>query len=221
MAVISRSVRDRIFGPPGKVDRVTVLTPWGIKVVCHRLIAPLFLICCQDAHDHVTDWVPRRIDSYNFRPIRGTKDNPSMHGYALAWDFFITGPTVPPPGGVWTPHNSLTPRFAECFTRRGFRWGADFDRVDLPHIEWPGGLPSHTATPVTPVPPSPSLEDDFMLDPHGTSRILFRTYLGRNPNNQQELDFHAIRLAQVGLNARCVELSESAEGKAWEARQRG
>lgn len=218
MAVISRAARDRIFGAPGKVDKVQVVTPWGLTVQCHRLIAALFLQACREAYDTVPHWRPKRIDSFNFRPIRGSK-SPSMHGYALAWDFFITGPTTPPPGGVWTPDNPVPPEFAACFTRRGFRWGATFDRVDLPHIEWPGGLPTGII-PGPVQPPAPIEEDDFMADPHGTARMLMRIYLGRNPNNQAELDLHAYAVAKDGLNARAQALADSPEGKAWEAKQR-
>lgn len=158
MAINPRE-RARIFGPPGRGDYVTIVTPWGMKVVAHRLIAALFLEACREAYEEVPWWRPKRIDSYANRPIRGSS-SPSMHAYALAWDFFITGPNVPPPGGVWTPDNPVPPEFAECFTRRGFRWGAQFSRVDLPHIEWPNGLPDYTATPARPAPPS-GQEDDL------------------------------------------------------------
>lgn len=143
MAAISEAERNRIFGLPGQVRRITVTTPWGLRTVCHELLAPLFLRACRDAS--ACTWKPLRVDGYNPRPIRGTENYArpvwSMHAYALAWDFFATPPDVPPPGGVWTPDNPVSADFAACFTRQGFRWGKTFSRTDIPHIEWPGGLP--------------------------------------------------------------------------------
>lgn len=161
--MITDAARSRIYGPPGKVDKVTITTPWGIKVACHRLIVDVFLDACQEAHDTVT-WQPRRIDSYNPRPIRGTEndDDPqwSLHAWALAFDFFATPPGIPPPGGVWTPDDAVPATFAACFTRRGFRWGATFKRRDVPHIEWPAGLPDN----VTPAEDDMTPEESQKLD---------------------------------------------------------
>jgi hypothetical protein len=142
--------RSSFFGKPGAVDRVTVTTPWGIKVVCHRAVAALFLEACEEAA-RTCKWRPRRIDGYNHRPIRGSAA-PSLHGYALAWDFFATPPNVEPPGGVWTPHNALPSDFALCFTRRGFTWGAFWRRKDVPHIEWAGPPPAARASTRAPAP---------------------------------------------------------------------
>lgn len=144
MAAITGTQRAAIFGQPGKVDRITVTTPWGMRVSVHRLIADRFLQACAAAAKCA--WKPQRVDSYNPRPIRGEDgsdlDEWSLHAWALAWDFFVTPPNVPPPGGVWTPVNGVPADFAKCFTDLGFRWGATFGRKDVPHIEWPGGLPS-------------------------------------------------------------------------------
>lgn len=227
MAVISRAERDRIFGPAGHVDLVTVVTPWGIKTTAHRLIAAHFLAACRDAYQTST-WKPLRIDSYNPRPIRGTEDDPvpkwSMHSWALAWDFFATPPNVPPPGGVWTPDNPVPADFAHCFVRRGFRWGAEFSRVDLPHIEWPGGLPSDTATEATPVPHHQEADDvigtDQLDDRKATIRAGFRSMLLRNPNDQAELDVHVLFLARSGYEAWVQMIVDSAEGKAALAAER-
>lgn len=83
------------------------------------------------------NWVPQRIDSYNCRQIRGSSSW-SRHAYAAAWDFFATGPTEPPPGGVWKPDNTVPPWFAHHFKKRGFTWGAEWSRADWPHLEWSG-----------------------------------------------------------------------------------
>lgn len=69
-------------------------------------------------------------------------------------------------------------------------------------------------------PPAHKAPEDYMADSHGVARMLFRLYLGRNPNDQAELDAHAWALAVHGLGARCQQLADSAEGKAWEAKQR-
>lgn len=202
---LTQPQRSKVYGtPPNAGPRKTVTTPWGIKVVVHTLIADVFLAACREAHSTVT-WRPQRIDSYNARPIRGSTKW-SMHAYALAWDFFATPPSMPPPGGVWTPLNPVPPEFAACFTRRGFRWGATFKRVDLPHIEWPGPPPA--ATP-------PEQEDDEM-NPRALARLAMRTFLGRNPNDPAELEAHAKRAA-ADEDAYCRDLADSAEGKAYEA----
>lgn len=162
---ISGAQRVAVFGQPGHVNRVVVTTPWGIKVQCHALLAPLFLEACNEAAGH--EWKPQRIDSYNPRPIRGQDGNVidewSIHSWALAWDFFATPPNVPPPGGVWTPDNPVPAEFAACFTRRGFRWGASFRRKDLPHIEWADGLPTN----------APQQEDDDLNE--GQDKVLRAT----------------------------------------------
>lgn len=164
MAVISALQRASVFGQPGRVPRVQVVTPWGIAVQCHELIAPRFAAACQEAHDTVA-WTPQRIDSYNPRPIRDTDGDRleewSLHSQALAFDFFATPPNVPPPGGVWTPDNGLPADFAAVFERYGFRWGGRWTtRRDVPHIEWADGRPS----PLTAAPPTAPPEDDDMAD---------------------------------------------------------
>ncbi len=153
MGQITAARRTAIFGQPGHVDKIAVMTPWGVPTQCHVLIAPLFTQACEAAF-HIP-WDPQRIDSYNPRPIRGEDgdelDEWSLHAWCLGWDFFATPPNMPPPGGVWTPDNGVPEAFARCFTDRGFRWGGDWNRRrDVPHIEWADGLP-------------PDLEDDMPL----------------------------------------------------------
>lgn len=136
---LTYAARNQYYGPPGGVPVRYVTTPWGMRACVHPLVADVFLEACREAH-RLCSWRPQRIDSYNPRPIRGST-KPSMHGYALAWDFFATPPNVAPPGGVWTPNNGLPADFARCFTRRGFTWGAYWTRKDIPHIEWAGPPP--------------------------------------------------------------------------------
>lgn len=179
---LDRAERDQLFGQPGHVNKHLVTTPWGLTVWCHDIIAPAFLSACKDAA--ACSWKPHRIDSYNYRNIRGSTAV-SMHAYALAWDFFATPPNVPPPGGVWTPDNPVTPEFAACFTRRGFRWGATFTRQDLPHIEWPGGRPTRAQEAPHPedhiqeadMPLGRSIDDDRKANIYD----LYVTHLGREP----------------------------------------
>ncbi len=139
--------RNQLFGAPGRIAKTTVVTPWGLRAEVHRSVAGVFLAACHEAYA-TCSWRPRRCDSYANRPIRGSY-NPSLHSYALAWDFFVTPPTKAPPGGVWTPHNAVPANFAGCFTRRGFTWGARWKRRDIPHIEW-SGPPPGAHTPYTP-----------------------------------------------------------------------
>lgn len=142
MARISNAERARHFGEPGKVRTVKVLTPWGVTAVVHELLRDQFIVACERAK-RKSDWVPKRIDSYNPRPIRGTKDTWSIHAWALAFDFFATRPTEPPPGGVWKPDNTVPPEFAAAFEELGFTWGAKFrSRADYPHIEWASAPPA-------------------------------------------------------------------------------
>lgn len=131
--------RNRFFGAPGRVAKTTVMTPWGIRAEVHQAVAGVFLAACHEAYA-TCSWRPRRCDSYANRAIRGSY-NPSLHSYALAWDFFATPPTQAPPGGVWTPYNAVPANFAACFIRRGFTWGAYWKRRDVPHIEWSGPPP--------------------------------------------------------------------------------
>ena len=145
MGRISNAERSHLFGPPGdRSQLVTVDTPWGIRVAVHEKIAATFVAACREA-DRRSRWKPRRIDSFNPRPIRGSTAW-SIHSWALAFDFFATGPNVPPPGGVWTPANGVPADFASAFTDLGFTWGATFSRKDVPHIEWAAAPPTGTPT---------------------------------------------------------------------------
>lgn len=161
---LTTAQRTAQFGAPGNVDRIVVTTPWGVRTQVHRKIAPLFLEACAEAH-RSCGWRPQRVDGYNYRVVRGSS-SPSLHGWALAWDFFATGPNVPPPGGVWTPANGVPADFARCFTKRGFTWGAVWTRKDVPHIEWAGALPLSSAS-FTPQPE----EDDVALTDDQTKAL--------------------------------------------------
>lgn len=123
------------FGRPGDGGRITTYrTPWGITVSVHRLIKDRFAEACEQAALK-SNWRPRRIDSLSVRQIRGGSGW-SLHSWPLAWDFFATGPGVPPPGGVWTPVNGVPDDFGRAFEALGFTWGKRWNRMDVPHIEW-------------------------------------------------------------------------------------
>lgn len=136
---ISYAERARIFGAPGHVARRQVTTPWGIVVSCHELIVDRFVTACHHAR-YASSWTPRRIDSYNYRLVRGST-SASLHGWALAWDFFDR--PYPEPVDVWGPKNAPDKAFRDAFATHGFALGADFHtRQDWPHIEWCDGLPA-------------------------------------------------------------------------------
>lgn len=149
---ISYAQRVRIFGVAGnRRNTVTVRTPWGMDAVVHRVIVEPFKAACDEAAATVR-WRPQRCDSFAYRPIRNATSL-SLHSWALACDWFATPPGVAPPGGVWTPANAVPAEFARCFERRGFYWGARFSRRrDVPHIEWPGGVPGVVVPPAIPAP---------------------------------------------------------------------
>lgn len=140
--------RRRIYGQPGQVTRSVVTLPWGMRAQVHDAAKDVFLTACAAA-DKASPWKPKRVDSFAVRQVRGSTTT-SLHSYALAWDIFATGPTVPPPGGVWTPDNGVPAAFAAEFVSRGFTWGATWDRQDVPHIEWAGGLPVNGGSPAPP-----------------------------------------------------------------------
>lgn len=193
----------RYYGAPGEVDRVTVLTPWGIKVQSHAKVASIFRAACYEA-DEVSSWKPLRIDSYVNRAIRGST-TPSKHARALAWDFFATPPGVVPPGGVWTPDNALPKDFAHPFTRRGFTWGAVWTRQDIPHIEWneapPTAINPPEADDMTPE------QDQLLRDVHKwmsdqgkpmaeqVAQILWRLAVLENEGNGEPVSVEAVKQA--------------------------
>jgi hypothetical protein len=144
-ARISQDERTRLFGPHGDRGRITqVTTPWGIKVSCHVAVKEVFLAACADA-DRSSHWKPKRIDSFNDRPIRGSTTW-SNHAWALAWDFFDTAN----PADVWGAANAPDNAFREAFRRGGFYCGADYrDRKDYPHIEWSSAPPTPTIATAT------------------------------------------------------------------------
>lgn len=131
------------FGQPGDAGRITTYkTPWGITVSVHREVKDRFAQACDEAATK-SSWRPRRIDSLAVRKIRGGSSW-SLHSWAIAWDFFATGPGVPPPGGVWTPDNAVDEAFGQVFEKYGFTWGKRWDRQDIPHIEWADYPPNAT-----------------------------------------------------------------------------
>ncbi len=162
MTRLTSTERIRAYGHPGHADKVRIPTPWGIPVMCHRLVVDVFTDACNEAAATVA-WRPLRIDSYNYRTIRDSAE-PSLHGWPLAWDFFATPPNVPPPGGVWTPDDGVPADFAACFTRRGFTWGATWARKDVPHIEWAGPPPGPVTHTIPPEVPDMTPEQEAKLD---------------------------------------------------------
>lgn len=139
---VGQAERIRLWGQPGDAARITqVTTPWGITVSVHRDLANTFLAAC-NAAKAASSWVPKRIDSYNKRPIRGGSEW-SLHSWALAWDFFSSPPGVPPPGGVWAATSAPDAAFRNAFAAFGFRLGANYSgRKDYPHIEWVAAPPA-------------------------------------------------------------------------------
>lgn len=163
LVAITRAQRDKAYGPMtwygpnvGVVaERLRSMpTPWGTKVTVHELVASHWAEAMEVAAAEVPEFRPRRTDSFVPRLIRASTAI-SMHAYGLAIDFFTTPYPTPPPGGVWTPLELRTPEaaaFRAVFARYGFRLGADFTRVDLPHIEWAAAPP--TTRPPDPPPPA-------------------------------------------------------------------
>jgi len=148
---LSDAQRRQVFGAPCVTrNLVTVVTPWGMRVQAHHLVAERFLYACRTAHQ-IARWTPRRVDSYACRTIRGSTAM-SLHSYGLAWDWFNLA--LPQPVDVWGPVNAPDRDFRAVFKQAGFSLGSEFtSRQDYPHIEWAGGLPpaSPTATGIVPL----------------------------------------------------------------------
>lgn len=146
--------RRAAFGAPCTEQQLITVDLWGQRVRAHQLVATQLIRTCQLAHEilvhrGIGHEVPLRVDSYNCRPIR-SQDPPevraavSMHAYGLAWDLFRTPPSIPPPGGVWTPTAKLPKALVDVFELAGFTWGGRWARRDEPHFEWaaPPPLPA-------------------------------------------------------------------------------
>ena len=135
--------QDRCAYPSELVKVKTPFTYHGapIYVTCHKSVKARFRLACRRAKRY-SDFGKKdkveRIDSFVCRAIRGSSTI-SNHGKGKAWDIFATGPTVPPPGGVWKPDTTFGKDFAYCFTDLGFTWGSEWQRQDWPHLEWSGG----------------------------------------------------------------------------------
>lgn len=185
VARLTTAQRGGLYGRPGDTVRyATVLTPWGLKARCHKAVLGVFVDACNEA-SKTSRWVPRRIDSFAHRNVRGSS-SVSLHSWALAWDFFATDPGVVPPGGVWKPDDTVAVDFARCFTDQGFTWGATFTRQDWPHIEWAGALPVVSA-------PTSQEEErmrepvDALPDPQGGIWVLSRDGAVRNYRGARHL----------------------------------
>lgn len=146
MNPIDRFRRSREYGSPGKVKTVIVTTPWvrddgsKVRTQVHEALADRFSLACVLAAQNCPWWRPQRAEGYVNRLIRD-RLVPSMHAYGLAIDFFTTAPNVPPPGGVWWPHDTMPLQFAAPFLQLGFSWGATWiSRKDAPHMEFTGSI---------------------------------------------------------------------------------
>lgn len=120
-------------------ELVTISSPWKyngerIRLTCHEAVAPRLKFAMRLAYLY-SRFKPKRIDSFNCRPIRGSSTI-SNHGKGAAWDIFATPPTQYPPGGVWKPDETFGEMFALAFKLSGFTWGKYWTREDWPHIEW-------------------------------------------------------------------------------------
>lgn len=135
---VNTARRIAMFGQPGDRARyVTVRTPWGMSVTCHRDVQAQFVAACDDAN-RSSSWRPRNIGSLSVRKVRGG-DDWSLHAFALAWDIFDTTA----PADVWGPKNAPDAAFRDAFKRHGFYLGAEFsNRKDYPHIEWAADPPA-------------------------------------------------------------------------------
>ena len=134
-----------VIGSPCDASRLTsYTTPWGLTVTVNKAVERRFREACNKAFNKSKwrrrtgrkGWVPKRIDSYNCRQIRGSSSW-SRHAYGAAWDFFDR--PWPEPVDVWGNDNSPPEWFANCFKQYGFTWGGDWQsRPDFPHLEWSG-----------------------------------------------------------------------------------
>lgn len=146
MSRLSDRERQAAYGPPGKVDTVSYQTPWGRRVLVHRLLKHRFDAACRAAQ-LASDWWPQRIDDFPPRDNSGLRrrrirdgDSWSLHSYGLAFDFFDR--PFPEAVDVWGPANAPDEAFGQAFEEYGFTWGARWKRQDWPHIEWAGPPPN-------------------------------------------------------------------------------
>lgn len=147
---LSESARGRHYGPPCQRSSYLTAELFGLDVVVHRLVHAHLIAAMRLAHrellrNDAMHAAPLRIDSYNCRRIAGSQSW-SLHARGLAWDVFRTPPGVPPPGGVYTPHDALHPAFVYALERAGFTWGGRWRRPDRPHFEWSSAPPPAALT---------------------------------------------------------------------------
>lgn len=104
------------------------------KITCHKLIADVLLKVLTEIHAAGL-WA--EIDPYgggfNFRMIRGSAENLSMHCWGIAWDF---RPQQNKLGTKGTMH----PKVIAIFEKHGFFWGGRFKgRRDDQHFQFAKG----------------------------------------------------------------------------------
>ncbi len=114
-------------------QHVIYTTPWGLRTAVNKELLDRFEAACIEAFE-TTAWIPKRIDGYNCRPIRGSTKM-SRHAYAAAWDFFDIPYEETP--DIWGPTNAPSEAFCRVFEKHGFTCGRRWtSRPDYPHIEW-------------------------------------------------------------------------------------
>lgn len=121
---------------------VTHKTIWGTTITINKALLPRWRQAEKRAEAKAAkkrlrkraSYRPRRTDSYNCRPIRGSSSW-SRHAYGAAVDMFNR--PYPEPVDVWGNGNSPPRWFVRPFKKLGFSWGGDWiSRKDYPHLEW-------------------------------------------------------------------------------------
>lgn len=104
------------------------------SVYIHKLVAPALLDALREIKNYKGYDFLRKNDLdilggiHNFRTIRGYKQYLSTHSWAIAID-------INPHRGEMGKPTDMPLFVVEAFTKRGFIWGGNFDRVDGMHFQ--------------------------------------------------------------------------------------
>jgi hypothetical protein len=135
--VIAKPVLPATLFVGKSISLASALSQTGLRAISvHAGLVPYWQQT-YEAACRETGWRPSRIDSYNPRLIRGSRQW-SLHAVALAWDFFDKDVPV----DVWGTASAPPMDWLLVWERAGFRLGAQYRiRKDYPHVEfWYPGL---------------------------------------------------------------------------------
>ena len=110
----------------------------GLKIQLHRLVAPIFEVCLEEAIKRVPSYKVRMLGGHSARHMMHDVKKPlSTHSWGCAFD--VNWPENPVAKTLIT---DIPPDWRSAFTEQGWNWGGNWKGgvVDSMHFQYATGL---------------------------------------------------------------------------------